>query len=174
MKLAWARPAGAAKFAVYGAACAKGSKMAKLATVAGKSLDVKSVAGKKLAKGAYYRFVVVALDANGAVASTSKVVHVATKGKKKASNPTKVKVAKKVLKKAKKLKAGKTLKLKAKQLKKKGTKVKKHANLRYESSNPKVATVSAKGVVKGVKKGTAFVYAYAQNGAVKKVKVVVK
>ena len=81
---------------------------------------------------------------------------------------------KKSVKKAKKLKAGKSLKLKAKALKKRGTKVKKYAALRYESSDPAVATVSAKGVVRGVSKGTAYVYAYAQNGLAKRVKVVVK
>ena len=93
---------------------------------------------------------------------------------KPTSNPKKVKVAKKAVKKAKKLAAGKTVKLKAKALKKAGTKVKRHAAVRYESSDPAVATVSAKGVVRGVSRGTAYVYAYAQNGIAKRVKVVVK
>lgn len=122
----------------------------------------------------HYRFVVVAVDSSGDVVSTSKAVHVATKGKKAASNPTKVRVPKKALKKARALKRGKSLKLKAKALKKRGTKVKAHAKLRYESTDASVATVSAKGVVKGVKRGKCSVYAYAQNGAAKKVKVVVK
>ena len=116
----------------------------------------------------HYRFVVVAVDSSGDVVSTSKAIHVATKGKRAASNPTKVRVPKKALKR------GKSLKLKAKALKKRGTKVKAHAKLRYESTDASVATVSAKGVVKGVKRGKCSVYAYAQNGAAKKVKVVVK
>ncbi|MBQ1406888.1 MAG: Ig-like domain-containing protein, partial [Eubacterium sp.] len=53
-------------------------------------------------------------------------------------------------------------------------KVKKHRKIMYETSNAKVATVSAKGVIKGVKKGTCFVYAYAQDGVCAKIKVTVK
>jgi hypothetical protein len=109
---------------------------------------------------------VVALDANNNVVSTSKVIHVATKGNKKIGNPTKV-----TTKKVKALKKGKTFKLGAKQV---GKKVKKHRGLAYETSNAKVATISSKGVIKAVGKGTCYVYAYAQNGVFKKVKVVVK
>ena len=56
----------------------------------------------------------------------------------------------------------------------KGTKVKTHVKLRYESSNMKVATVSSTGKVKAEKKGTCFIYAYAQNGICKAVKVTVR
>ena len=48
------------------------------------------------------------------------------------------------------------------------------AKLRCYSSNTKVATVTAKGVIKGVGKGTCYVYATAQNGKTVKVKVTVK
>jgi uncharacterized protein YjdB len=44
----------------------------------------------------------------------------------------------------------------------------------YESTNPKVAKVSKKGVVTGKKKGSCYVYAYAQNGVFAKIKVTVK
>ena len=37
-----------------------------------------------------------------------------------------------------------------------------------------VATVTNKGVIKGKKKGTCYIYVYAQNGISKKVKVTVK
>ena len=73
-----------------------------------------------------------------------------------------------------KLKKGKTLKLKAKMKKTGNKKIKKLAAMRYESSNTAVATVSKKGVVKAMGKGRCYVYAYAQNGVAKKVKVVVK
>ena len=56
----------------------------------------------------------------------------------------------------------------------KKSKIKKVLGMRYESTNTKVATVSSKGVIKGVKKGTCYVYAYAQNGIAKKIKVTVK
>lgn len=82
---------------------------------------------------------------------------------------------KSVLTKAKKLKKGKSLKLKAKAVPQSlKLKVKKHVEVRYESTNKKIATVSKKGVVKAKKKGSCYVYAYAQNGVCKKVKVTVK
>lgn len=46
--------------------------------------------------------------------------------------------------------------------------------VRYESSNPEVATVSASGKVKDVTSGKCTVYADAQNGAVKTIEVTVK
>ena len=174
VKLSWAKPAGAKKFAVYGGKAGKGSRMVKVVTTANNALKVKALSGQALKKGTYYKFIVVALDASDTVVSTSKVVYTATKDGK-VGNHKKVTVKKTVTKKAKKLKKGKKLKLKAKAIpKSKKLKVNRIAKMRYESSNPKVATVSAKGVVKAKAKGKCYVYAYAQNGAIKKVKVVVK
>ena len=161
------------KYVLYGNRCGKKHRMQRIGATAKNSVTVKKAGGKKLKKGTYYKFVVVALDADDNVVSTSKVVHVATKGGK-AANPAKVTVKKKVLKKAKSLTVGKKLKLAAAQASPKSGKVKKHAAIRYESSDPQVATVSKKGVVKGVSAGSATVYCYAQNGAVKAVKVKVK
>ena len=80
-----------------------------------------------------------------------------------------------IVTKAKKLKKGKKLSLKAKAVpQSKKLKVRKHVGVRYETTNKKIATVTAKGVVKAKKKGTCYVYAYAQNGVFKKIKVVVK
>jgi len=124
-------------------------------------------------KGTYYKFIVVAIDKNNRVVSTSKVIHVGTKGGK-AGNQKKVTVKKSILKKAKNLKKGKSLSLKAKAVKASGGKVKTHRGLSYESTNKKIATVSSKGVVKARAKGTCYVYAYAQDGVFKKIKVVVK
>lgn len=165
IKLSWKKPKGAKKFVIYGSACGTKNRMKKIATVTGTSYNV-----KKLEKGNYYKYMVVSLNAQNKVVSTSKVAHVATKGGKIA-NYKSVSVSKKVIKNAKKLKRGKTLKLGAKA---KGAKVKKHRGIAYESSNPKIATVNGKGVVKGIKKGTCTIYAYAQNGVVKAVKVTVK
>ena len=81
---------------------------------------------------------------------------------------------KKIATKAKKLKKSKSLLLKAKAKLKKGMKVKLHKKLRYESTNKKIATVSKTGKIIGKKKGTCYVYAYAQNGVYKKLKVTVK
>ena len=84
-------------------------------------------------------------------------------------------VSKSVIKKAKKLKKGKSLKLKAKAVpQSRKLKVRKHAAIRYESTNANIASVSKKGVVKAKNKGACYVYAFAQNGICKKIKVVVK
>lgn len=173
IKLKWTKAKGATSYVVYGNNCGKKNKMKKLATVGKNTYNVKK-AGKKLKKGKYYKFIVVALDKNKNVVSTSKVVHVATTGGK-VGNHKSVRVTKKVVNKAKKLKKGRTLKLNAKALaKSKKLKVKKHIAVRYETSNEKIATVSKKGVVKGKAKGTCYIYAFAQNGVSKKVKVTVK
>lgn len=146
----------------------------KVGTFNGTTYTATQVAGAKVKKGTYYKFIVIAAGSNGKVVSTSKTIHVATKGGK-VGNHKKVTVKKSVIKKAKKLKKGKTIKLKAKaKAESRKLKVKKHRAIKYETSNPKVAKVNGKGAVKGVGKGTCFVYAYAQNGAFKRVKVTVK
>ena len=114
----------------------------------------------------------VALNAKNKVVSTSKTVHVATAGGKVGNS-------KKVTTKAKKnkvtVKVKKTFKLAAKTVpQSKKLKVKKHRVVMYESSNPTVASVTKKGVIKGLKKGKCKVYAYAQNGVFAVITVTVK
>ena len=170
VKLTWTKAKGAASYVVYGNACGTKNRMKKLKTVKTNSYNVKKIS-KKLKKGKYHKFIVVALDKNNNVVSTSTIVHVATTGGKVGNNKS-VTVTKKVVNKAKKLKKGKTLKLKAKAVaKSKKLKVKKHVAVRYESTNTKIATVSKAGVVKAKAKGTCYIYAYAQNGVYKKIKV---
>ena len=99
---------------------------------------------------------------------------IAGNGNKKFTNAKSVKV-----KKAKAtLKKGKTFKIKAKVIKVKKSKKlmpKSHvATVRYLSTNKKVATVSKNGKIKAAGKGTCDVYAYAHNGAYKKINVKVK
>ena len=170
----WTKQGKAAKYVVYGNACGKANKLKRLAVVKGSSVKFTKVLGKKVAKGKYYKFMVVAFDSSNRVVSTSKIVHAATKGGK-VGNDKSVTVDKKVIKKAKALKKGKTLKLKAKPVaQSKKLKVKRHRKVAYESSNPKVATVSKSGAVKAKSKGSCVIYAYAQNGVCKKIVVKVK
>ena len=122
---------------------------------------------KKLKKGTYSKYFVSAYDKNGRILTSSKTIHVATAGGK-VWNPKYVKLNKK----KRTLKKGKTFKLKA-TVKKGRLKVRTHRKVAYESSNPKVATVSKKGKVKAIGKGTCYIYAYAQNGVFAKCKVVV-
>ena len=172
--LSWTQVPGATSYVLYGNKCGKGNKPLKLGTFNGNRQTVSMVNNQKVAKGTYYKFIVVALDKDNKVISTSKVIHVATKGGK-VGNHKKVTVKKAVLKKAKKMKAGKSLKLKAKAVPQaKKLKVKKHVGIRYESTNNSVATVSKKGVIKAKAKGTCYIYAYAQNGVFKRITVTVK
>jgi len=52
--------------------------------------------------------------------------------------------------------------------------LKTHRKVLYESTNTKIAKVTSKGKIKGIRKGTCYIYAYAQNGVYKKLKVTVK
>ena len=170
IKLKWKKPAGAVRFVLYGNQCGKKNKMTKIAEVQKTGYTVKK-AVKKLARGKYYKFIVVALDSDDNVVSTSKIIHTATSGGKAAD----FKAVKTRAKKNKvTLKKGKSFKLSAKGIASGKIKVKKHAAIRYESSDKTVASVNSKGAVKGISKGKCVVYAYAQNGAVKTVKVTVK
>ena len=55
-----------------------------------------------------------------------------------------------------------------------GKKYRTFLKMRYESSNPAVATVGRKGRIKAVNKGTCYVFAYAQDGIFKRIKVTVQ
>ena len=177
IKLSWEKNIKAVKYVIYGNRCGKNNRLIKLTDVSDKNISnftVTQAAGSKLRKGTYYKFIIVAVDKDNKVVSTSRIIHVATKGGK-VGNYKSVTVSKSVINKAKKLKTGKSLKLKAKAVKQSGKlKVKKHRALEYVSSNKDVATVSKKGVIKAISKGTCDVYVYAQNGVYKKIKVVVK
>ena len=72
------------------------------------------------------------------------------------------------------MKVEKTVKIKASEVPASTKlKVKKHRAIAFESSNSNIATVSGKGVVKGIRKGICYIYTYAQNGVMGKVKVTV-
>ena len=160
----WNKVSGAKKYVVYGNKC--GQKYKKLKNVTGTSFTQ-----NKLKKGNYYKYLVVAVNKKGETITSSKTLHIATSGGN-VGNPTKVTTAAKKDKVSIKAKA--TFNLKAKAAAPKKLKVKNHRAIKYETTNTKIATVSAKGVIKGVKKGTCYVYAYAQNGFAKKIKVTVK
>ena len=170
--LTWNKNSKAVRYAVYGNLCGKNNKMKLLSkSVKTNSFSVRKI-NKALAKGKYYKFIVVALDENNNVVSTSKVAYVATKGGKVGNH-------KSVTTKAKKnkvtVKKGKTFKLAGKAVaKSKKLKVVKHRAIKYETSNAKIATVSSKGVIKGKAKGSCYIYAYAQNGVYKKIRVLVR
>ena len=165
-KITWNKVSGAKKYIVMGNKCGNGNKFKVLKTTTGKSFTQ-----KKLKKGTYYKYVILAVNSKGKVVSASKVIHVATKGGKNTNYKSlKLNKTKKTLKK------GKTFKVKVKKktkMNKKGT-VKNHRKIKFESANTKIATVNAKGKIKAKKKGTTYVYAYAQNGVFKRINIKVK
>jgi len=166
VKLSWKRVSGAKGYIIYGNKCGKKNKYKKITTVTNTSYTQ-----KKLKRGTYYKYLVVAYDKDNKVLTTSKTIHVATTGGKYSN-------AKNVTTKAKKdkvtVKAKKTFDLKAKAVANNKGKMEKHRAIKYESTNTKIATVNSKGVIKGKAKGTCYVYVYAMNGVSKKIKVTVK
>ena len=163
VKLVWKKMSGATKYVIYGAKC--GTSYKKI-----KEVSKKTFTANKLKKGKYYKYLVVAQNDKGEVLATSKLLHVATKGGKVGNckslklNKTKVKLL-----------LGKKFKIKVKQIAdSKNVKIKKHRKVSFESSNPEIATVSKRGKITALKRGKCTIYAYAQNGVYKKVKVTIK
>ncbi len=146
---------------VYGAKCSGSYK--KLSIVKGKT----SYTHKKLRKGTYYKYYVVAYNGSTQIAKSYAVHSVTTGGKY--GNPSAPKVGKSSVS----IKVGKTTKMNASVSSSK--KVKLHTSkLRYYSSDTSIAKVSSSGKITAKKKGTCNVYAVAQNGKKVKVKVAVK
>lgn len=169
--LTWNKVPKAAKYVVYGNKCGAKNKYIKLTTTKKQKITYKKIHKANVKKGTYYKFVVVAFDKNNKAISTSKTVHVATKGGK-VGNDKKVTTAAKKNKVS--LKKGKTFKLKAKPIvQSRKLKVKRHRKMAYETSNSKVAIVTG-GKIKAIGKGSCYIYAYTQNGVCAKVKVIVK
>lgn len=173
VKLSWSKVEGAAYYKVCGAVC--GSKMSVLKKSTDKlSFTVKSINKKKIKLHKHYKFYVTAYDKNDKKLAKSITVHyIAGNTKGDEANVTKVTLDKSKLS----VKKGKTAKLKVTKTVYGGKKhiSKGHGTATYfTSDNPSVATVSSKGVIKGIKKGTATIYVQDNGGAYAKVKVTVK
>ena len=164
--LAWKKVKGADGYIIYGARC--GSKMKRLKTI--KNAGTLKRSFKKLKKGKYYKYIVVAYkntDGTRKVLAKSKSVHCKTAGGKR-GNPTGIKLKTTALT----VKKGKSKTLHPVLLSNK--KVAIHiAAFRYESSKPSVASVNKNGKITAKKKGTAYIYVITQNGLYKKVKITV-
>ena len=166
--LKWKKVSKADGYKIYGNRCGKKNHY-KLIKDVGKSKT--SYTQKKLKEGTYYKYVVAAykiVDGKKVTIAVSKTIHATTTGGKYGvAKSVKVNKSKVTLKK------GKKFTIKAAEVKKDKT-IKQHRKIAYESDNTKVATVSTKGVVKAKKKGSCYIYVYAQNGVYKRIKVTVK
>ena len=171
-KLKWKKVKGAQGYVVLGNLCNQKGKKYKYELL--KIIEKNSITTythKKLKKGTYYKYIVQAykiVDGKLQIIATSKSMHAATAGGKY-GNVSSFKLNKSKVT----LKKGKKFTIKAKEIKK-NKKLSRHRKTAYESSNPQVATVSKKGIVKAKKKGSCYIYVYAQNGIYKRLKVKVK
>lgn len=171
IKLTWKKASGAKYYVIYGNKCGKKNKLKKISSTKKNTYNIKKISSR-LKKGTYYKFIVVAVDKNDDVVSTSRMIHVATKGGKVGNYK---KIQRRSKSKKIKIKKGKAYSFKTKCVPvSKKKKVKKCVPTRYESSNSKIASVSRKGVIRGKKKGSCYVYAFAQNGVYCRIKVTVK
>lgn len=166
--LTWNKVKGADGYIVYGNKCGTKNKYKKIKEL---SSSKTTFTQKKLKKGTFYKYVVVAfkkVDGKKVTIAVSKTIHEVTSGGKY-GNAKAVKVNKTKIS----LKKGKSYTLKASEVKKDKT-LKKHRGLSYESTNTKIATVNTKGKITSKSKGSCYINVYAQNGICKKVKVTVK
>ncbi len=166
VRLVWNEISGADGYIIYGGRC--GWKMKRIDSVKG-TISVRM----NLVSGAYYRYRIVAykLNANGTqrVLTTSAVVFEATKGGK-VTNPASVSCSKTSVS----VKAGKSVALTASvKPVDSGLKLQNIRAPRFVSADPNTAAVTVDGKVTGKKKGTCYIYAYAQNGLAQSVKVTV-
>lgn len=162
----WNKVNGADGYIVYANKCGKNNKLKKVKTTTSTSFTQ-----KKLKKGTYYKYMVIAYKSvNGQIVTlaASPTLHIATSGGKK-GNAKSVKVNKTKLT----LKKGKSATIKASAVKDKKP-IATHKGIRFESSDKNIVTVSSKGKITAKKKGKATIYCYAQKGKCKKVTVTVK
>ncbi|MDE6625309.1 MAG: DUF1542 domain-containing protein [Lachnospiraceae bacterium] len=175
-KLTWKKVAGADGYFVYTNICNTNEKKNKLKKVKDiTSASKTSYKKTKLKKNKWYKYRIVAykmVNGKKMAIGQSLLLHAYTGTKtSKLANPSKITVKKKTIN----VKLKKTAKMNAKLVMPKGKKLKKHTNqIRYIVSNPDIVTVNKKGKIKAKKKGTCTVYACAQNGVYKAVKVKVK
>ncbi len=179
LKTTWGKVSGADGYEVY--AAAHGNKYAKVKTIKGAkktTYTIKKIKGKKLRPAGSYKVAVKAyrvVKGKKQYVGTSLTMHTVGKSNKTYTNPKRVKAAKKSVT----LRAGKSKKISVKvtkqSSKKKLLKTSLVPKLRYFSTNPKVATVAAKGgTIKAKKKGACMIYAVGANGVKTKIKVKVR
>ena len=170
----WKRVKGAAGYIIYAAkaGASRYVRAGETGNSAAKSFTLKKISGKRLKKNTYYKILILAYknstDGRRLLAS-SKTIHAATGGGKN-GNPVKLTGLKTSLA----VQRGKKIKLSVKQPADAGKKIKKYRAVSFESTDPSIAAVSKKGMIKAKKKGNCLIYVYAQNGLSKKIKIKVK
>lgn len=177
VKVKWTKVKGVKGYDIYFTRCnhdEKTSVYKKIKTIRGNKKFSCTIKGLKK-NTAYKVFAKAWTKKKGKkkVIKTSPKAHAFTSGgKDKYTNAKKISTKKKLS-----VKKKKSVKIKAKIRKRSAKKVMPSvhtAKFRYISSNKKIAKVSKKGIVKGIKKGKCSVYVFAHNGVYKKIKIKVK
>ena len=172
----WKKVKGADGYFVYVSRCNDKKDIRKLQRIAIISSPGKtSYVNRKLKKNTGYKYEVRAYrirNGKKIVVGRSLQLHAFTKGSKTYDNPAGVRISGNG---KRTLKVGKSIKINAKVVLPKDKKCRWHtAKIRYLVSDTKVVSVSTKGKIMAKSVGEATVYAIAQNGAMAKVKVIVK
>ncbi|WP_035798057.1 Ig-like domain-containing protein [Butyrivibrio sp. MB2005] len=174
IKVSWGKSKNIDKFEVFIAYLGKKAGSTPTATTTANSVSVTKINNKKIDTKKNFSVEVVAYDKKGNKVGTSMKCFIAGKDNPTYTNVKSIKPAKKkiTLKKGKKATINATLKLQSsskKQLPKKYA-----PDIRYSSSNKKVATVNKKGKITAKGVGKCKIYMYAKNGVAKSITVTVK
>lgn len=172
----WKKVKGADGYFVYASRCNDKKDIRKLQRIAIISSPGKtSYVNRKLKKNTGYKYEVRAYrirNGKKIVVGRSLQLHAFTKGSKTYDNPAGVRISGNG---KRTLKVGKSIKINAKVVLSKDKKCRWHtAKIRYLVSDTKVVSVSTKGKIMAKSVGEATVYAITQNGAMAKVKVIVR
>ena len=180
ISIKWGKVKGADGYQVYVTCCGKDFTGKPIKTVKSASLTkvkVTKIDGKKLNLKKNYKVYITAykiVNGKKVIVGKTLVGHIVGKKNHAYTNVKQVKVSKSKYT----LQAGKTAKIRAKTVLVDKTKKQlsdAHAKeLRYQSTDTRVAVVSKKGKITAKGKGTCIIYVYARNGYAKKIKVTVK
>lgn len=175
-KLTWSSVKGADGYCIYANRCNKGDKKYKWKCVKTiKSGNIVTYTHKNLIKNTGYKYRVGAyatINGKKVLIARSLILHsYTTASSPKYKNPSKVTVSNEKIS----LKEGKTKKVTAKiSGYTKGKKISNHVvKIRYIISDPAIASISLSGTIKAKKAGSCTIWACAQNGVRKAIKVTV-
>lgn len=172
VRLGWNQVPGASGYELYGARCNTKTKKYEIIQIT--TLDSPTMTAwmcDNLKKNTYYKFIVRAYmikDGEKVYIARSRSAHVSTGGGGYGFIRDVIVDKPKVT-----LGVGKTSVIKA-TIDTAAQKIRSHYDLRFESSDASIATVSSSGKITAKKKGTCTIYVYTQNGLYTTVKVTVK
>ncbi len=171
--ISWTKQSNVAKVDAYVTYC--GTKYPTIPITTKKNaVTITKINGKKLDQTRVFKIHLVGYDNSGKKVAKTITAHFVGKNSKNYTNVKSFTLNKSEVT----IKKGKSTTLRKATIKLENTKKKQisdshAAEIRYHSTNPKVAKVDKNGKITGVAEGSCTVYAYARNGLSRKVKVTV-